>query len=95
VTWLFIHEKLNSNLSCERKILLKFTFGFFFHCAAFCEIHTPHGYGPQSILDTLSKHSHAASSKVCHTFVTVNPAKLKLGYSSGKELTLLFSSSTT
>jgi hypothetical protein len=74
---------------------LKFTFGLAFHCAAFCEIQTPHGYGQPSILETLSKHSQAASSKVCHTFVTENPAKEKLGNSAGKVFILLFSSSTT
>jgi hypothetical protein len=83
VTWLFIHEKLNSNLSWDRNILLKCINSFSFHFSAFCEIHTPHGYGPHSILETLSKHSPAASSSVHHTFVTEKSEKSKLGYSSG------------
>lgn len=40
-------------------------------CSAICPIHAPPGYGPPSILATLSKHSPAASSRVCPSLVTV------------------------
>ena len=73
-TWLFIPEKLNSYLSWERKILLNFTCGFNLPIFAFCPIQNPPGYGPQSILDTLSKHSPAASSKVHPSLLIIKPA---------------------
>ncbi|MBQ9553635.1 hypothetical protein IJU97_01365 [bacterium] len=73
---------------------MKLTRGFTLPFPAFSEIQTHQGYGPQSILDTLSKHSHAASSKVCPTLVTENPAKENLGNSDEISLFLLLSSST-
>jgi hypothetical protein len=70
--WLFIPEKLNSNLAADKNILLNTKSGFGFHLRAFCQIQTHHGYGHHSILETLSKHSHAASSKVFHILVISN-----------------------
>gem|GEM_PF-3738813 len=68
-TWLFIPEKLNSNLSAERNILLNAKSGFGFHLRAFEAIRHHHGYGHHNILETLSKHSQAASSRVCQILV--------------------------
>lgn len=42
---------------------------------AFSPIRAPPGYGHQSILATLSKHSPAASSRVDHSFVRVRGQK--------------------
>jgi hypothetical protein len=71
-TWLFIPEKLNSNLAADKNILLNTKSGLGFHLRAFCQIQTHHGYGHHSILETLSKHSPAASSNVFHTLLILN-----------------------
>jgi hypothetical protein len=62
-------EKLNSNFSFESRILFNLNFSFGLPLAACLLIRTHQGYGHHSILDTLSKHSPAASSRVCHILV--------------------------